>query len=293
MGFLSIEEEVPCAVRDSGGRCKNMGKLRGTVLALVGIFVGTYAVLSGRNTGASPPKISADASVRMPTPSEQFPVEDAGAPPATSRPSEPIAAIPPRVLDVADAAPRVPMGQYPPSFGLPPDRVQLSREIQVQLKRVGCYHGPIDGVWSASVRRSMKTFTDRVNATLPVEQPDIILLAMLRSHQDSGCGVPCPPGQGVAVDRRCLPNVLLARIGEKQAPASSTVAATASPPVDEKLPVGQPLSKEERMSLAGPSLPPATSDAPAKTGRRYASPPAGVSPSGRFPRWAARAFESW
>jgi hypothetical protein len=139
----------------------------------------------------------------------------------------------------------------------------------------------------------MKMFTDRVNATLPVGQPDIILLAMLRSHQDNRCGVPCPPGQGVAVDGRCLPNVLLAKIGEKQAPASSTVAATASPPVDEKLPVGQLLRKEERMSLAGPSLPPATSDAPAKTGRRYASPPAGVAPSGRFPRWAARAFESW
>ena len=115
----------------------------------------------------------------------------------------------------------------------------------------------------------MKTFTDRVNATLPVEQPDIVLLAMLQSHRGRGCGVPCPPGQGMAVDGRCLPNGLIAEIVEKQTPASSIRTATASPPADEKLPVGQPLGKEERMSLAGPSLPPATSDA---AGQNRAAP---------------------
>ena len=56
-------------------------------------------------------------------------------------------------LNVADAAPRVSMGQYPPSPGLPLDRAQLTREIQVQLKCVGCYRGAIDAQWSATVRR--------------------------------------------------------------------------------------------------------------------------------------------
>lgn len=270
------------------GHCKNMKKLCGTVLALAGVSIGTYAVLSGKNTGASPPKAAADASVRVATPSGQSPVEDAGAAPATLRPSAATVSIPPKVPDVADASPRVPMGHYPPSSGLPPDRAQLTQAIQVQLKRAGCYHGATDGVWSASVRRSMKTFTDRVNATLPVEQPDIILLAMLRSHQDGVCGVPCRPGQGVAVDGRCQPHGLIAKIAERQAPDSSTHAAAASLSVGEKLAVGQ-----ERMSLAGPSLAPAASDAAPKTGRRLASPRASVSPSGRFPGWAARAFEGW
>jgi hypothetical protein len=270
-----------------------MKKVCGTVLVLAGVSVGTYALLSGNNTGVSPSKTSASGSVRAPTAAGQTPIEDAALAAVALLSSVATADIPPKAVNVADAAPRVPMGQYPASSGLPLDRVQLTREIQFQLKRVGCYHGAIDGVWSASVRRSMKTFTDRVNATLPVEQPDIILLAMLRSHQDGGCGVPCPPGQGVAVDGRCLPNGLIAKIAEKQTPVSSIRAATASPSVGKKLPGEQPYSKEERMSLAGLSLPPVTSDAPAKTGQHHTLPPASVSPSGRFQGWAARAFQSW
>ena len=272
-----------------------MRKLSGIVLVLAGVSVGTYAVLSGKNTGASPPRISADASTRAPTPAEQTPVKDAAAAPDALRPSATTAAIPLEVQNVADAVLRV---AYPPSSGLPLDRARLTREIQFQLKLVGCYHGTIDGVWSATVRRSMKDFTDRVNATLSVEQPDIVLLAMLQSHQGRGCGVPCPPGQSLAVDGRCLPNGLIAKIVEKQAPAGSIPAATASPSIGETLPAGQPQSEEERMSLAGPALPPSTlagqpaTDAPAKAGRRRASPPANVSSSGHFPRWAARAFES-
>ena len=272
-----------------------MRKLCCTVLALAGVSAGTYALWSGENMGASPPKISADASVRAPTSAAQTPAEDASAAPAALPPSAATAVIPSKVLNVADAAPRV---AYPPSSGHPLDRARLTREIQLQLKRVGCYHGTIDGVWSATVRRSMKAFTDRVNATLSAEQPDIVLLAMLQSHQGSGCGVPCPPGHGLAVDGRCLPNGLIAKIAEKQAPAGSIPAATASASIGEKLPAGQPQSKEERMSLAGPALPPASfagqlaTDAPAKTGRPHASPPVGVSSSGHFPRWAARAFEN-
>jgi len=76
----------------------------------------------------------------------------------------------------------------------------------------------------------------------------------------------------LAVDGRCLPNGLIAKIAEKQAPAGSIAAATASPSIGEKVPAGQPQSEEERM--------------------RRASPPVGAAPSGSFPRWAARPFES-
>ena len=269
-----------------------MRKLSGTLLALAGVSAGTYALWSGQNTVALPPKISADPSVRAPTSAPQTRAEADPAAAAALPPSATTAPIPSKVLNVADAAPRV---AYPPSSGLPLDRARLTREIQFQLKRVGCYHGTIDGVWSATVRLSMKAFTDRVNATLSAEQPDIVLLAMLQSHRGSGCGVPCPPGQSLAVDGRCLPNGLIAKRTEKQAPAGSI--PTASPSIGEQLPAGQPQSKEERMSLAGLPLPPATfagqlaTDAPAKAGRRRATPPVGTA-SGQFPRWAVHAFES-
>jgi len=53
------------------------------------------------------------------------------------------------------------MGQYPPSPGLPLDRAQLTREIQVQLKCVGCYRGAIDAQWSATVRRPWRPYCSR------------------------------------------------------------------------------------------------------------------------------------
>jgi|KBSSwiStaDraftv2_1062776.scaffolds.fasta_scaffold58777_2 peptidoglycan hydrolase-like protein with peptidoglycan-binding domain len=230
-----------------------------------------------------------NVNVRAPTPEAEIPADDAAAAPAALRPS---AATPPEALNVADAAPRVPMGQYPPPSGLPLGREQLTREIQVQLKRAGCYHGTIDGEWSVTVRRSMKAFTDRANATLSVARPHIVLLAMLQNHQGGGCGVPCPPGQGLAADGRCLPNGLIVGIAEKL-PAGSIPAATASPSV------GQTRGNEAPMSLAGPPLPPATpagqpaSEATsAKAGRRHASPPVGAVSSSHLPRWAAHAFES-
>jgi hypothetical protein len=208
------------------------------------------------------------------------------------------AANPPKAFKVADAARWV---AYPPFSGHALDRARLTREIQLQLKGIGCYRGTIDGVWSATVRRSMKAFTDRVNATLSVEQPDIVLLAMLQSHQGRACGMPCPPGQSLAVDARCLPNGLIAKVGGKQAPAGSIPAATASPSVGEKLAVGQPHGYEAPMSLAGPPLPPATpagqpaTDAP--FAKAVAAAPritagAGAASSGRLPLWATRAFEN-
>ena len=235
--------------------CKTMRKLCGTVLVLAGVSVGTYALWSGKNAGGSPPRTSGVASMRAPTPAGQIPAENVASVPAALRSSAVTAANPPKALKVADAARWV---AYPPFSGRALDRARLTREIQLQLKGIGCYRGTIDGVWSATVRRSMKAFTDRVNATLPVEQPDIVLLAMLQSHQGRACGMPCPPGQSLAVDARCLPNGLIARVGGKQAPAGSMLAATASPSVGEKLAVGQPHGYEAPMSLAGPPLPPAT-----------------------------------
>ena len=77
-------------------------------------------------------------------------------------------AIAQKALNVADTAPRVPMGQYPPSPGLPLDRAQLKREIHAQLKRVGCYRGAIDGQWSSTVRRSTQLIAPAPVTLLPV-----------------------------------------------------------------------------------------------------------------------------
>lgn len=67
-------------------------------------------------------------------------------------------------------------------------RANLTRDIQNELKRVGCYDGEISGEWSSSTRRAMKAFIDKVNAALPSDEPDHILRTMVQGHPGNACG---------------------------------------------------------------------------------------------------------
>ena len=67
-------------------------------------------------------------------------------------------------------------------------REELVRNLQREFKRVGCYHGDVDGSWGVGSKRAMGAFTDRVNASLPVEQPDFILLTLLQGQSGAICG---------------------------------------------------------------------------------------------------------
>jgi hypothetical protein len=95
-----------------------------------------------------------------------------------------------------------------PQPSLADDPVRFVREVQRELKRVGCYSQEIDGEWSPATRRAMKDFTDRANAVLPLDQPDPVLLALLQSQTSVLCGNTCPAGQDLTKDSRCLPSAL-------------------------------------------------------------------------------------
>jgi len=254
-----------------------MGKLRGLLLIGAGACVGTYALFPGIDTiaDAFPP---------------QAPKQVIALPPAPSLPT-----VVQAVVYVADAAPRAPVGQL--VSGLPLDRTGLTREIQLHLKRAGCYHGSVDGLWSPTVRQSMKTFVDRVNAALPTDEPDVILLAMLQNHKGAACGGWCPTGQRLAPDGRCLPNGVVARTARKdvRADLSSVRIVPASHSMEKHFPSGRPHDKRGRMSLAGPPPPTRSArrsgnKASAKVRARHAASLARVSPFNGFPRWAVRAF---
>jgi hypothetical protein len=145
-------------------------------------------------------------------------------------------------------------------------RLALTRDLQRELKRVGCYDGKIDGDWGTGLRMAMKTFTERVNATLPVDEPDYILLALVQGQKDKACGK-CPPDQGFAENGRCLPSALLAQsakralskrelattentraLAERIKPATTTLTTTATtpapstpaPPIEGRMAVGGP-----------------------------------------------------
>jgi hypothetical protein len=75
------------------------------------------------------------------------------------------------------------------------DDYVLTKDLQRQLRRLGCYSGEINGMWTSSTLRATQTFMNRINAVLPLEQPDRILLALLQSHPDKTCSKPCLPGE--------------------------------------------------------------------------------------------------
>lgn len=125
----------------------------------------------------------------------------------------------------------------PETTARPLDRVSLTRALQRELKRVGCYHGEINGEWTDSTRRAMKWFTDQVNAKLPVGEPDQVLLSLVQGDLDRGCNERCRqrptgpdscPGHGVTAN--ALPNNKTA----------ATIVAPISPPL------------KPSMALAGP-----------------------------------------
>ena len=101
----------------------------------------------------------------------------------------------------------------------PRSRDAIARELQQGLKRVGCYEGELNGEWTRSTRQAMKAFTDRVNAKLPLDKPDDILLSLVQGYANKVCGIPCPSGQSLSRTQECTPNALMVRNHETRAAA--------------------------------------------------------------------------
>lgn len=133
----------------------------------------------------------------------------------------------------------------------PDNRGSTTFALQRELARVGCYDGEINGAWTTATRQAMKAFMDRVNATLPINQPDPVLLALVRNHDGRVCGAPCPLGQEMASDGRCMvPTIRSAgkpKDTNEPTPRNSgwSTVTTVSPELPSSLSEGQ-------MSLAGP-----------------------------------------
>ena len=239
-----------------------VSRASGVVLVLSGLAVGAYGLLDSKNAGHAK---GADRII------------DAPARPVMARPaSNEVAFSAPAVVVTIATHPNAlkALGQ---NVAIPKGRDALTRALQEELRRVGCYDGKVNGAWTPTTRRAMKAFIDRVNATLPIEQPDQILYVMVKGKRAQVCGVPCPTGQSFGEDGRCLPEGILAKV------KNNVLAATAEPSWKPTLqPTGnlgvitawsptstgglgatQPLTSapvDVRMALAGPMSPVATPD---------------------------------
>jgi hypothetical protein len=141
-----------------------------------------------------------------------------------------VVVVPPRPAEAPRSAPAPQPAHTIPAAG---DRTALVRELQKELKRVGCYDGEISGAWTTSSRRAMRDFTDRVNAKLPIDQPDYILLRLVQGHGGKACGTACPAGQQDGPEGSCVPNAIAVQTAKKPTPPD----ARADSPDEKSMPL--------------------------------------------------------
>jgi len=153
----------------------------------------------------------------------------------------------------------------------PESRYQLVVDLQQQLKRVGCYYGRIDGSWGPGSKDAMQTFMTHVNATLPSDKPDYLLLTLLKSHSGKVCGA-CPTDQVLLPGGRCVARTTIAYGQRNDAatapkevlpwhsagPATGPAAKPLFTPLPTSVVSTEPLPG--RMAIGGPkALPPVNS----------------------------------
>jgi uncharacterized caspase-like protein len=115
------------------------------------------------------------AAIEQPKPAEQAPAV---------KPAEPaVAALPP-----ADVKPA------------PPPSADLPRQLQAELKRVGCKSGEIDDVWSASARKALSSFNESAGTKFDVKLASIDALDAVRAKQGRVCPLECERGFRVGGD---------------------------------------------------------------------------------------------
>jgi len=279
-----------------------MSKATGIALILVGLAVGYEALsLSPDGERSEPPLKRITAQIEDAAAAPAPPVLAGGTQPSSAlqqpsvrpklslaRPDESPSSPPPLILTPAKhktAAPSV------RSAAALPDRAQLAHVLQRELRRVGCYAGELNGAWTLATQRAMQAFLDRVNATLPVDRPDYILLTLVQEEADEVCRKPCPTGQGLSAEGRCLPNAILARrstqvvtaaLAHKPQPPAPPSPATIGSLAISAAPRAPAL--EGRMALAGPKA-----EAPTRRARpAMAALPAAYRPFRRPPVVNAR-----
>jgi hypothetical protein len=86
---------------------------------------------------------------------------------------------------------RVNVAVAPPSSTVPAPKRDAAptvvHQIQLELQRLGCYTGSIDGRWSEPTQRAMQELGERLNVLRPVDTPDYIMLALARDQQRGVC----------------------------------------------------------------------------------------------------------
>jgi chemotaxis protein histidine kinase CheA len=75
-----------------------------------------------------------------------------------------------------------------------PQPTDLPRQLQAELKRVGCKSGDIDDNWSTSARKALSSFNDSAGTKFDVKLASIDALDAVRAKQGRVCPLECERG---------------------------------------------------------------------------------------------------
>jgi hypothetical protein len=111
------------------------------------------------------------------------------------------------------------------------DRREIARSLQLELKRVGCFDGRVDGEFGGSTRAALRNFARLAAISLPDNEPSLDALKALRGIDKRICPLVCPAGERAEADR-CL------RIACPAGQVLSDGACVAKTPAAQKRPSG-------------------------------------------------------
>ncbi len=86
----------------------------------------------------------------------------------------------------------------PPALAPPvltPPEPDLTRSLQVELKRIGCFEGAVDGIWEGRTKLALADVARRAKLDVATDVPTPIAVEALKSRRDRICPLNCGAGR--------------------------------------------------------------------------------------------------
>jgi hypothetical protein len=120
------------------------------------------------------------------------PVQTAPPPPVQAALAVPVG---PATLPEPTRPPAEPkIAALPPAAATPPAAGPLARQLQAELKRVGCDPGSVDGDWSGKSRQALASFNKHAGTRFEVKAASLEAIEGVRARTSRICPVTCGRG---------------------------------------------------------------------------------------------------
>lgn len=113
---------------------------------------------------------------------------------------------PPTQMDASPASVAISKGNASsaePSFLGVGEPLTLARDLQGELKRLGCLSGEVDGVWGEGSRKALKDFARHAKLSIASDEPTTAVLDAATAMKERACPLVCNDDERI-VNGRCV-----------------------------------------------------------------------------------------